>query len=213
LCHFYRGEAELKEVTLPFLCDGLANGEQCLFVADPATVESWYRDFEAYGVDVVAARKAGALSITPSDEWRGMCEGKSSIAMAREVLALVGHQLQAYPALRIVGDVAWYTEPAVAADALCHWEATANLVFEGLPVRAICQYDTDRYGPEYLEAALRTHTVILYQGRRVRNPHYEALMILEREPNINACTSDTESVNDKLSHLLSSSGTGKQGGW
>ena len=201
VCQLYRSEDDLKEVTLPFLRDGLSIGEHCLYVADGIGVDEWYRELQEYGVDVLTARETGALAIISSHAWRALSHGGSSLAMARDILALVDEQLDTFPALRIAGDVAWGTEPAIAADLLCHWEATANVVFEGLPVRVICQYDLGRYEPSFIEAALRTHPVVLYKGRRVRNPHYEAQMILEQEPMLNGCSSDAESVHHMLSQL------------
>jgi hypothetical protein len=201
VCQLYRGEDDLKEVTLPFLRDGLSNGEYCLYVADGISVDEWYRELQEYEVDVLTARETGALAIISSQAWRAMRQGGSSLAMARDILALMDEQLDTYPAVRIAGDVAWGAEPAMAADLVCHWEATANVVFEGLPIRVICQYDIERYEPAFIQAALRTHPVVLYKGRRVRNPHYEAQIILKQEPMLNGCSNDANALHDMLSQL------------
>ena len=186
---------------MPFIRDGLRNGEGCLYVADGVAVDEWYREFQAYGIDVRTARETGALNITTSDAWRARCTG-GSLAMARDVLALVDQQLDNFPALRIAGDVAWATEPTVDSALLCHWEATANVVFAGLPVRVICQYDMERYEPAFVHAALRTHPVVLYKGRRVKSPQYESPKILEHEPRLNGCSNDAKAVADMLAQLM-----------
>ena len=193
ICHLYRGEDDLKAVTLPFLSDGLRNGECCLYVADGSAVDDWYDELQERGVDVPSARETGALAITSSEAWRAMCHD-GSVAMAREVLGLVDQKLGVFPSIRIAGDVAWGAEPAaVTAEMLCHWEATANVVFEGLPARVICQYDIEGSDPAFIHAALRTHPIVLYKGRRVRSPCYEAAEILEKEPMLNRSSDDRSS--------------------
>jgi len=201
VCHLYRGDDDLKNVTLPFLSNGLRNGECCIYVTDGNAVDDWYDELQAQGIDVPSARDSGALVITSGQAWRAMCHA-GSIEMAREVLGLVDQKLGIFPSIRIAGDVSWGAEPAaVTAEMLCHWEATANIVFEGLPARVICQYDLESSDPAYLHAALRTHPIVLYKGRRVRSPHYEAAHILEKEPMLNRSSDDPELVANMLAKL------------
>src|SRR6476660_1412984 len=143
ICHLYESEDDLKEVTIPFLRDGLRDGDYCLYASHGATADFWYRELEDQGVDVRGARMLGSLDIVSSKSWREHIY-RGSISMAREVLKLVHSQLDEFHAIRIAGDADWATDPAISADVLCHWEATANLVFQGLPARVICQYDIAR---------------------------------------------------------------------
>jgi chemotaxis family two-component system sensor kinase Cph1 len=200
VCQLYRGADELKQVTVPFLSDGLRNGECCVYVADGNTIDDWYDELQVHGIDVRLARESGALVLTTGEAWRTMCHA-GSVGMAREVLGLVDRKLDAFPAIRIAGDVAWGTEPAVTAEMLCHWEATANVVFGGLAARVICQYDIESYEPAFVHAALRTHPVVLYKGRRVRSPYYEAANILEHEPSLNGSSNDPQVVAEMLLNL------------
>ena len=121
--------------------------------------------------------------------------------MAREVLTVMDQKLSQFPAIRIAGDGDWSSDPAISADVLCHWEATANLVFEGSKASVLCQYDIDRYPPAFIIAALRTHPVVLYKGRRVENPFYEAPRILRCEPRFNHNTNDPDVLAGMLSQL------------
>lgn len=201
VCHLYYGEDDLKEVTIPFLRDGLRDGDYCLYASDGAAADYWYRELEDQGVDVRSARMAGSLDIIGNKSWREHCYD-GSIAMAREVLKLVDSQLDDFAAIRIAGDIDWATDPDISADVLCHWEATANFVFQGLPARVICQYNIARCEPAFIHAALRTHPIVLYKGRRVRSPYYQASLILEQEPTLNACSNDAKVVADMLAQLM-----------
>ena len=121
--------------------------------------------------------------------------------MAREVLALLRQKLSQFSAIRIAGDVDWSVDPAIPDDVLCHWEATSNLVFDGLRAQVLCQYDIDRYPPAFIIAALRTHPVVLYDGQQVVNPFYDAPRILRDEPMFNHNSNDADTVARMLRQL------------
>ena len=201
ICHFYEGNEDRKEVAIPFVRDGLRRGECCVCVADSLAVDSWYLELEVDGIDIRKARATGALDVVTGGAWRELSH-LGSVAMAREVLELVDRQLDAFPAIRIVGDADWAAEPAVSPEDLCHWEATASVVFGGLPARVLCQYDVARYEPAFIHAALRTHPIVLYKGQRLRNPHYESPAILEHEPMLNRCSNDHEVISSMLAQLV-----------
>lgn len=188
VCHLYESFDQLKEVALPFIKGGLAKGEYCLYVINESAEDEWYMELQAFGIDVQAQRRKGALDVISREQWRR--PGRfDSISQAREALNLISTKLAEFPAVRIAGDVEWELGAPLDVDQLCHWEATANLVFEDLDVRAMCQYNLSTYSRAAIHAALRTHPVVLYEGRNCPNPFYEAPKILEHEPALNHCCS------------------------
>ena len=203
VCHLYKGEDGLQDTALQFIRDGLRNGECCLYITNAAVVDELYEQLQAHGIDVQLALQYGALEVVSRKAWRAFCH-KGSIPMAREVLTVLRRKLSQFSAVRIAGDVEWAVDPAISDDVLCHWEATANLVFDGLMVRVLCQYDIDRYPPSFITAALRTHPVVLYKGQEVMNPFYEASRILRDEPMFNHNSNDAETVGRMLRQLEAS---------
>jgi hypothetical protein len=174
----YEGFGEQKQVILPFFREGLRNGEHCLLVANSASYDDWCLEFQAYGIDVNREVESGALKMVTGAQFRG--------------------------AGRIAGDADWSLHPVVSADDVCHWEATANLVFEGEPVRVICQYDRERYSPEMIHAVLRTHRSVVYRGHHYRcNPNFEGARILENEPHLNGSNANARTVEEALGRLTS----------
>jgi len=204
VCHLYQGENGRKEAAFPFIRDGLQSGECCIYVADTAAVDDLGLELQAYGIDARRARGDGALDVVTSSAWREQCH-RGSVAMARQVLAVMGQKQYAFPRIRIVGDVHWSNDPEIPADVLCHWEATASLVFDGSVADVICQYDIDCYPPAYIIAALRTHPVVLYNGQQVVNPFYEAPRILKDEPTLNHNSNEPATVARMLRQLQPSS--------
>jgi hypothetical protein len=45
-------------------------------------------------------------------------------------------------------------------------------LFRSLPLAAICQYRTDRFGAPVLSGALRTHRIVVAHGAVCANPHH-----------------------------------------
>jgi MEDS: MEthanogen/methylotroph, DcmR Sensory domain len=200
VCHLYRGHNELKELTLPLVRAGLRENRACVYVSDDAVLDDWYLEFQAGGIDVQHERLAGRLEVVPASAYRESCL-RGSVVMAREVLMSTKKLLGSFTGVVMAGDSAWYGKPYVSPDKLCHWEATANVVFEGLNAEVVCQYDLDRYEPEFIHAALRTHQVVLYKGRRLENPFYQANDILQCEPNLNHGSNDPDVVAEMLACL------------
>ena len=87
------------------------------------------------------------------------------------------------------------------AAAVCHWEATANVVFDDSDVRVICQYAAGHYTPDHLLAPLRTHASVIRHGVLHANPNDEAARILRYEPQLNETPADAGLLDAALARL------------
>lgn len=61
---FFKTKEEQLATVIPFIAIGLEKNEQCLYIANANTPAEIRQQLQAYGVDVDAAKKSGALSIT-----------------------------------------------------------------------------------------------------------------------------------------------------
>jgi hypothetical protein len=202
VCHLFEGVNEQKALVLPFLLEGLRQGEACVYVTGRQSIDDWYLELQAYGIDVQRERQREALTVVSGAEYRRP-QGFTSTNKARELLHFINDRLRDFPGVRIAGDVAWEWAPALSADRLCHWEATANLVFEDLDVIVICQYDIGTDSPALIHSALRTHPQVVLRQQLYLNPFYEAPRILENEPHLNHSDADAERVEAMLSQIRS----------
>jgi hypothetical protein len=202
VCHLFEGVDQQKAVVLPFLLQGLRQGEACLFITDRQSVDDWYLDFQASGIDVQRAREGKALSLITGAEFRRP-GGFASTIKAREILNFIEDRLRDFPSVRIAFDVAWERDPPLPADKLCHWEAAANLVFDGLEVIAICQYDISADSPALIHSALRTHPQVILRQQLYLNPFYEARRILDNEPHLNQSDADARRIEEMLNQIQS----------
>jgi hypothetical protein len=203
-CLLYKNAGELKKYLLPFLKEGLDNGEHCLFVCSEDSVDNWSLEMQAFGIDVVRHLGDGSLVFATGEQWRQ--SPFDSLTKARELWQHIDQQLSKFPAVRIAGDAGWaMLNPPISADRLCHWEATADLIYEDSPVKTICMYDLNRHPPSDIRAALRTHSRAVVDGVTHRNHYYEAEEILEREPDFNASEADGDLIENMLAALRTAS--------
>jgi hypothetical protein len=197
----YEDSNEQKGVVLPFIRDGLKKGDYCLFVTNGLAIDDWSLEFQAFGIDVKAEIARGALTIAAGEQFRESPEF-NSIVSARELWRLIETKLPAFTGVRIIGDAEWaLIEPPLSSEQLCHWEATADLLYKGEAVTTICMYDLHRHAPSDIRAALRTHGYAQVAGGRYANPYYEAPNILENEPDLNQSDADCSMVDDMLRRL------------
>jgi hypothetical protein len=203
ICLLYDDFLEQKAVVLPFLRQGLAQTERCVCMPDELREDDCYLEMQAYGPDVAEARSAGALLVGRSSSLKLGGES-NSIAMARGILAFTEEALLSYSGVRFALEMPGSLGSGLAADELCHREATLDVLHAGEPIRTICMYDLREVSTAVLHGALRTHPQVIVAQRLCLNPYYEAPAILEHEPDLNASHADAETVDRMIADLLRS---------
>ena len=68
ICAIYENPRERLEVAVPFVIDGLARGERCVYILDESGMEEIVQALTAAGVDVAREQKRGALRFTTLEE-------------------------------------------------------------------------------------------------------------------------------------------------
>src|SRR6266850_2690739 len=71
LCLFYDHDpAEQLPALIPFIQEGLANGEQFIYIADDHKSDELAERLQQSGIDVTEASSRGALKLWTRREWR-----------------------------------------------------------------------------------------------------------------------------------------------
>jgi len=177
----YGSEDELLATAVPFLRDGVAAGEPVLL-----RLEAPLRDAildalgdDAGGVTVVPH----AVPLTPLATLRTMHERLERLTAAAGARA------------RLLGDVPHEPWPAWA-----RYEAASNVLFDPLPVWAVCPYDVRETPAAVLADVERTHPALATTDLGgLRSPHFQdPLTFLEdharRPERLPAAPPDTELV-------------------
>ena len=77
------------------------------------------------------------------------------------------------------------------------------MIYEDEPVQVVCMYNLTAHSPSAISAALRTHSYAVVDGLTYPNPYYEAVEILEAEPDLNASDADEALVAQMLASIRS----------
>lgn len=142
------------------------------------------------------------MTLLSGEDFRGNPRF-NSVIQARAFWEFMSDRLENFPAIRITGDVAWHLDLPLCTSLVCHWEATANLVFDDEEVRAICPYDLQSAPPRMIHAALSTQHQVLLGNQLFRNPFFEAHLILENEPFLSHSDATTTLIQSMLLELQS----------
>jgi signal transduction histidine kinase/ActR/RegA family two-component response regulator len=173
LCLVCEGPAGKAEAVVPFLREGLARGERCVYLADDKPEET-ARSLSAGGVDVPRQRRRGALALLAArDVYRrgGAFDPGRMIAFLRE--ATDRAVADGFGGLRVAGEMTWALAPGPGRDRLVEYEARLNGFFPGSRALGLCVYDRARFPAGVLREVLRTHPVAVLGDQVCPNLYYE----------------------------------------
>ena len=174
LCLPYDSDDDRDEVIAPFIGEGLARGERCVYIVAQEQQETLMKTLAAAGVNAGRARDRGALWLRTPDETyfrTGSFDPDDMLALGDELVA--GALGDGFTGIRATGEVRDPTVWGVPWQAIFSYEARFNERFAHRPVVALCRYHRPAASPTMVADALRTHPTAIVAGRVCRNPYYE----------------------------------------
>jgi len=168
----YESRAEQFAAVVPFVRQGLADGEHCLYIVDDNSRADVIAALRDGGVDVDAALESGALAIrSPAATYRsdGRFDPDDMVEFLEDA---VDEASEEYGALRVTGEMTWLLDADVDAEALLEYEAKFDAALPRGDCIALCQYDRDRFPPAVVRDIVKTHPQLVYDGTVCRNLYY-----------------------------------------
>jgi CRP/FNR family transcriptional regulator, nitrogen oxide reductase regulator len=162
-CHIisiYEDTAELAAFAVPFIRDGLAWGEHCLYIVDDLRTAEATEMLALGGVDVDREIKRGALTLTRWQEHFGpqAFDARHAFDVFRRELtdAISG----GFTGLRVAAEMTWTLKAGVPEDVLVAYESLWDSAAAGslAPRNAACMYRKDRFSASVLQQLVRNHT-------------------------------------------------------
>ena len=184
VCTFFGSSAEKYRVLMPFIREGMEQGDRAFHIVDPALRREHAQRIAEAGVDTAQAEAEGQLEIIGWDEayLRDGRFDRSAMLSLLPTLLNKG-RTQGFPTTRFIADVAWVLNTPGALDQLLEYECRVNLVLPKAADIVICSYDLDKVDAAMVIAAMRTHPIVLIGGMVQRNPFYVPPEELLRELN------------------------------
>ena len=173
ICTFFRTAEERYRVLMPFIREGLEQGDRAFHIIDPSLRGDHTRRIAETGIDTARAEVEGQLEIIGWDEayLRGGSFNPSEMLSLLPVLLNKG-RTRGFPITRFIADVAWVLNNPGAVDRMLDYECRVNLALPKAGDVVICSYDLDAVDASMVVAAMRTHPIVLIGGIVQRNPFY-----------------------------------------
>jgi len=188
ICTFFRSSAEKYRVLMPFICEGMEQGDRALHIVNPSLRSEHTQRIAEAGIDAARAEVEGQLEIMGWDEayLRGGSFNHNAMLTLLPALLNAG-RTRGFSITRFIADMAWALNEPGALDGMLDYECRVNLALPKAGDIVICSYDLDKFGASIVIDALRTHPIVLIGGIVQRNPFYvrpEELLkeLNQREP-------------------------------
>ena len=164
VCALFHGPDDADRLLVPFVVEGLTQGERAYQITDPARRDPLLEQLTATGIDVAAAMLSGQLEVrTWTDSYMrgGGFDGIAQLGYLRDALE-EGRRL-GYPRTRLIGSTEWVTDEATAA-ALVAYERRLDEYLRVVPDIVICTYDLNHHPARTIADVIATHPVAMVGG-------------------------------------------------
>ena len=170
----YETPEEQFSTAIPFVQQGLEQGEKCFYVVDDNSVETVVEEMQKAGIDVENAVQSDMLSIkSASDIYLedGEFAPEEIIEFLRETVVEAVDQ-EGFEHVRITGEMTWVLNGETHFDALTEYEVELNRFYSGKSITGLCQYNRNRFPAQILHDVIRTHPQIVYENTLSQNFFY-----------------------------------------
>jgi CRP/FNR family transcriptional regulator, nitrogen oxide reductase regulator len=156
----YENAAELTAFAVPFVKEGLARGERCLYVVDDPERTQITEALVAGGVDVTQEHERGAFVLMNAEQFAGPppFDPVRLIELIRRRMTEAGSR--GFTGLRIAGQMTWTIEARVSDRALVEFELLLEKAGSG-PLTVACMYRRDRFNRAVLQQMIRSHPIVI----------------------------------------------------
>jgi AcrR family transcriptional regulator len=164
VCALVDGPGEAFDLLLPFVADGLAQGDRVFHVLDPRGREAFIERLGRSGIDVSAVIASHQLEVKTWDDAYmrgGRFDRSAQLAYLRRILA-EGPEL-GYPVTRYIGSTEWAVDSDTVNDLMAYEARVDDLARRRSDV-LVCTYDLNHHSPRTIADVLGVHSVAVVGG-------------------------------------------------
>ncbi|MEA2537122.1 MAG: hypothetical protein QOF11_1356 [Chloroflexota bacterium] len=165
VCALFDGSDEAYQFLMPFIVEGLAQGDRVVHIVDPRARDSELRRLGETGMDLVAVMDSHQLEVPTWAE--SYLRGGRFDRFAQ--LAYIGQSLSrgngyGFPVTRLIGCLDWAVETPTVTRDLLRYEARLDELLRRRSDVVICTYDLNRHSARTIAEVLGVHPVALVSG-------------------------------------------------
>jgi hypothetical protein len=173
VCGFFSSEDDEYRTMLPFMRDGLAEGQRLVNFMPEDRFDHEDR-LRAGGIDVDEAQRTHQLDVIKSEDAYLFRNGHfDGDAMLQHVPLLLerGHDF-GFSITRLIAHAEHVMKDSDDAESFIQYEARLNYLLPKYPDVVVCTYDLGRVGAGVVMDALRTHPMVVIGGLLHENPFF-----------------------------------------
>lgn len=172
-CGFYSNSHEQWNLVVPFIQQGLQQGQKCLYVAEEHDVREVQTALQERGIPALTYLERGQLLIVMARNTCLAPDPFSLDALLNELKEMVRQvRAEGHQGLCIAVEMSWVLERPASLAYLSEYEARMNTLLLDLPCVLLCQYNQQRFPAENLLGALKTHPEVRIGSVVHLNPYY-----------------------------------------
>ena len=173
VCALFHTADEAYATLLPFIREGLEQGERAFHIIDPAQRLGHLDRLAQAGIDAVGTLQSGQLEVRAwGDAYLRGRRFDQDTVLAHIEEVLDGGKAQGFPLTRLVAQMEWALQDLPGVDDLLEYEIRLNYLLPRYDDPLICTYDLARFGGGLLIDILRTHPVVIIGGILQENPFF-----------------------------------------
>lgn len=158
----YEDSAALTAFAVPFIKEGLARGERCLYVVDDLALLEVTRALAAGGVDADREIERDGLVLLNAKEFYPLpgFDGLRLLELIRR--RVIKTSAGRFAGLRVAAEMTWARKIGIRDDDLVAFEALLDDAFRGLgPLIVACMYPRTGFPPAVLGQLIRNHAKVV----------------------------------------------------
>jgi hypothetical protein len=173
ICAFFNSQEEEYRVLLPFIQEGLRQGERAFHIVDARNRQERLRRLTEAGVDLAEAERQGKVEVRVWEEaylQNGQFDQNAMLALIEEILQsgkAANHGLT-----RLWANMEWALEDRPGVDDIVEYETRLNYVLPKYDDAVVCTYDLAKFSAAVVMDILRTHPMVIIGGILQENPFF-----------------------------------------
>jgi hypothetical protein len=172
-CAFFHSKEEEYRVLMPFIKEGLSNGERAVHIVDPHARKAHLERLEHEGIDVGKAEQSKQLEVLPWQETYIKDGHFDQFRMIKTIqAALEKHDDFPGKMTRLVANMEWALEDLPGVHDIVEYETRLNEVLPHFHDPVICTYDLSKFDAAIVMDIMRTHPMVIIGGLLQQNPFY-----------------------------------------
>lgn len=173
LCAFFNSQQEQYDFLLPFVREGLEQGERGFHIVDPARLHEHRTRLATSGIPVEVLEREGRLEVRAWEQAylrNDRFDQSAMLSLIEEVLQ--DGAARGTPLTRLVANMEWALLDKPGVETLVEYETRLNHVLPKYKDPVICTYDISKFSAGVLMDILRTHPVAIVGGLVHENPFF-----------------------------------------